>query len=87
MVSLVSEVAAALYREEKPIRMPVMSGARNVPRLGLCSSPSNVNERACIVPRRIAVCPPTGQLLDDSPVAPVIFQHASDLAEGAVRSC
>jgi hypothetical protein len=66
VVSLVSEVAAALYREEKPIRMPVMSGARNVPRLGLCSSPSNVNERACIVPRRIAVCPPTGQLLDDS---------------------
>ena len=40
-VSLVGEAAAALYREEKPIWMPVMSSARNVPRLGLCSSVVN----------------------------------------------
>src|SRR6266850_1738970 len=40
-VSLVSEVAARLYREEKPIFMPVMSGGRNVPGVGLCSSVVN----------------------------------------------
>jgi hypothetical protein len=40
-VSLVSEVATTLYREEKPIWMPVMSGGRNVPGLGHCSSVVN----------------------------------------------
>ena len=40
-VSLVSEVTATLYSEEKPIWMPVMSGWRNVPGLGRCSSVIN----------------------------------------------
>jgi hypothetical protein len=42
-VSLVSEVAARLYREEKPIWMPAVSGGRNVKGLGYCSSVVNAD--------------------------------------------